>query len=307
VPVVSLAQVRIPKSFNGRNPQMRRDLASSLRNKTHGLTPPPTGKRRPERTTVAESAQDREVAELRAALKAHPCHACPDREDHDRWAQRHFKLERESETLRRRVENRTNTVARQFDRVCEVLSALGYLGTSAEGAVEVTDRGRTLQRLYSELDLLAAESLRAGLWDGLTVPELAAALWVLVYETRRADDSGPPRLPSARVREVVGAMTGLWASLDALERDHKLDFLRQPDAGFAWAAYRWAEGDELDDVLKVVELAAGDFVRWAKQLLDLAGQVADAAGPGELRETARGVVRAVRRGVVAYTGLGEEE
>jgi ATP-dependent RNA helicase HelY len=41
----------------------------------------------------------------------------------------------------------------------------------------------------------------------------------------------------------------LWAELDALERDHHLDFLREPDAGFAWAAYRWAEGDELDDVL----------------------------------------------------------
>ncbi len=43
----------------------------------------------------------------------------------------------------------------------------------------------------------------------------------------------------------------------------------------------------------MIELAAGDFVRWMKQLLDLAGQVADAAGDGPLRETARGVVTAV--------------
>ena len=69
----------------------------------------------------------REIAALRAELKAHPCHACPDREDHDRWAQRWFKLDRDAATLRRRVETRTNTVARQFDRVCEVLTALGYL------------------------------------------------------------------------------------------------------------------------------------------------------------------------------------
>ena len=73
-------------------------------------------------------------------------------------------------------------------------------------------------------------------------------------------------------------MVRLWGELDALERDHKLDFLRQPDLGFAWAAYRWAEGDDLDDVLSASDLAAGDFVRWMKQLLDLAGQVADAAG-----------------------------
>ena len=39
---------------------------------------------------------------------------------------------------------------------------------------------------------------------------------------------------------------------------------------------------------------------------DLAGQVADAAGEGPLRDTARGVVTAVRRGVVAYSALGDD-
>ncbi len=63
-----------------------------------------------------------------------------------------------------------------------------------------------------------------------------------------------------------------------LERDNKLEFLREPDLGFAWAAYRWAEGDDLDECWATTDLAAGDFVRWMKQLLDLADQVADAAG-----------------------------
>ena len=45
-PVVSFARVKIPKNFNGRNPKARRDLASTLRNRTHDLTPPPPGKRR---------------------------------------------------------------------------------------------------------------------------------------------------------------------------------------------------------------------------------------------------------------------
>ncbi|MCW2771743.1 MAG: hypothetical protein JWN91_69, partial [Nocardioides sp.] len=92
---------------------------------------------------------------------------------------------------------------------------------------------------------------------------------------------------------------------DALEREHRLDFLRQPDLGFAWVAYRWAEGDDLDSVLEASDLAAGDFVRWMKQLIDLAGQVADAAGDSALRETARDTVRALRRGVVAYTALAD--
>jgi ATP-dependent RNA helicase HelY len=305
-PVVSLARLKVPKSFNGRNPQMRRDLASALRSRTHDLAPMPPGRRGgQDRTRFDDSPVDREIGGLRADLKAHPCHACPDREDHARWSERYVKLERDAATLRRRVERRTNTVARQFDRVCEVLTRLGYL-EGDEHQATVTEQGKHLMRLYSELDLVAAECLRRGLWDDLSVSELAAALSVLVFEARRPDDASAPRLPGGRVRPVVAEMVTLWAELDELEREHHLDFLRQPDLGFAWAAYRWAEGDELDDVLTEVDLAAGDFVRWMKQLLDVAGQVADAAGDSDLRDTARQVVRALRRGVVAYSGLAED-
>ncbi|MFE6649405.1 DEAD/DEAH box helicase [Nocardioides sp. NPDC057772] len=299
VPIAAQTRLRVPKSFNGRNPQMRRDMASRLREKTRDLRPVPyegSPTARKERKSSAET----QISELRRELKMHPCHDCPDREDHARWAERWFKLSRDTDTLRRRVEARTNTVARTFDRVCDVLVALDYL----EGET-VTERGTHLMRLYSEMDLVAAEALREGLWDDLTPSELAAALSVLVYEARRADDATPPRIPGGRVKDVIAETVRLWGQLDALERDHKLDFLRQPDLGFAWAAYRWAEGDELDDVLSEVELAAGDFVRWVKQLIDLCGQVADAAGDIPLRRTARQTMNLLKRGVVAYSSVVE--
>ena len=113
------------------------------------------------------------------------------------------------------------------------------------------------------------------------------------------------RFLEKHVRTTAKVLPWQWADLDALEKEHKLDFLREPDLGFAWAAYRWAEGDDLDSVLGATDLAAGDFVRWMKQLLDLAGQVADAAGDVPLRGTAREVVRRLRRGVVAYSSLSE--
>jgi ATP-dependent RNA helicase HelY len=294
-PVRALTRVKVPRNFNGRNPQMRRDLASALRTKTRDLPPPPP---------VVEEAGDPggsdEVAELRSRLKAHPCHDCPDREDHARWAERWFKLDRDASTLRRRIEKRTNTIARQFDRVCEVLTALGYLENDT-----VTPRGGHLRRIYSDLDLLAAESLRQGLWDDLDPSGLAAALSILVFEARRPDDARSPRIPGGAVKDAIGQMVRLWGELTKLEGEHHLDFLRQPDPGFAWAAYRWAEGDELDSVLTDVDLAAGDFVRWMKQLLDLTGQFADAAGDSPLRKSARESVRRLRRGVVSYAGLSE--
>ena len=41
VPVEAFTRMRIPKTFNGRNPQSRRDLASTLRVRTQGFTPRP--------------------------------------------------------------------------------------------------------------------------------------------------------------------------------------------------------------------------------------------------------------------------
>ncbi len=294
-PVTSVTRVRVPKQFNARNPQARRDLASVLRERTRHLDPPSgrRGKGGPDGSTAAE------VAGLRAELRGHPCHRCPDREDHARWAERWFKLSRDAATLERRVEQRTNTVARTFDRVCEVLISLGYLGP---GGDEVTDEGRHLMRLYSDMDLLAAESIRRNLWRDLDPAELAAVLSVLVFEARRVDDASP-RWPGGRARSVIEEMARLRRDLVELEREHHLDFLREPDAGFAWAAWRWALGDDLDDVLLGTDLAAGDFVRLVKQLIDLAGQVADAAGDSSLRRTARETVAALRRGVVAYSSL----
>ncbi|WP_340538476.1 DEAD/DEAH box helicase [Nocardioides sp. GXZ039] len=300
-PVAALSRIRVPKSFNGRNPQMRRDLASALREKTHDLAPPPPSRDgSPSGKTSRPPEVEREITELRAELKAHPCHGCADREDHARWAERWYKLDRDAATLRRRIEQRTNTVARQFDRVCDVLTALEYLDGD-----EVTERGRRLMRLYGDMDLLAAEAIRLGLWDDLSPAGLAAALSALVFETRRADDGSVPRVPGGAIGRALEETQRLWAELDALEKEHKLDFLRAPDPGFAWLAYRWAEGDDLDDLLGSSDLSAGDFVRWTKQVLDLAGQVADAAGDTPLRRTARELNGLVKRGVVAYSGLAE--
>jgi ATP-dependent RNA helicase HelY len=294
--------VKVPRNFNGRNAQSRRDLASTLRNRTHNLTPPPPDKRGGRRGGEHDPVEDRRIADLRRQLRDHPCHGCPDREDHARWSERYFKLDRDARTLKRRIEQRTNTIARQFDRVCDVLTALGYLEGEADDS-KVTDRGRTLMRIYNEMDLLTAESLRAGLWDGLDASGLAAVLSTLVYESRRPDDAVAPRLPGGQVKQVLADMVSIWADLDALERSHHLDQLHEPDLGFAWAAYRWAEGDELDDILDTTDLAAGDFVRWVKQLLDLADQVADASGNSDLRAVAREASSRLRRGVVAYSSV----
>ncbi|MFF4602298.1 DEAD/DEAH box helicase [Streptomyces sp. NPDC001339] len=297
VPVAALDRMRIPKSFNARSPQSRRDLASALRTKAGHIPPSRQRKQR------SGAADDREISRLRTAIRAHPCHGCAEREDHARWAERYHRLQRDTRQLERRIEGRTNTIARTFDRICALLTQLDYL----EGDT-VTDEGRRLARLYGELDLLASECLREGVWEGLGPAELAACASALVYEARQADDAAAPKLPSGKAQAALGEMVRIWGRLDALEDDHGISQTegvgqREPDLGFAWAAYRWASGFSLDEVLREAEMPAGDFVRWCKQLIDVLGQIAAAAPPGVAR-AARQAVEGVLRGVVAYSSVG---
>src|SRR5664279_5585217 len=289
-PVAALSAVKVPKGFNPRSPQSRRDLASSLRN----LDLPEIGGR-PHRRGAAPN--DLDLARLRAAQRQPPRHGCTEREDHVRWAERHARLTRDTEALRRRVESRRNTIARTFDRVCALLSDLGYLAGE-----EVPPAGLLLAGIYAESDLLVAECLRGGVFEGLSPAELAGCVSALVYEARQPEDA-PPRLPGGRSREALGAMVRIWGRLSEAESEHRLDFLREPDLGFAWPAYRWASGQPLDVVLTEADLAAGDFVRWVRQLLDLLDQVA-AVGDPPVRRAATAAVSALRRGVVAYSSVG---
>ncbi|MGH3659150.1 MAG: DEAD/DEAH box helicase, partial [Micromonosporaceae bacterium] len=174
-PVEALAKVRVPRHFNHRSPQARRDLASSLRGT--GLE---RGAGRRPRRARSGAGDDRELAELRTAMRRHPCHGCADREEHARWAERKVRLERETEQISEKVAGRTGSLTRTFDQVCEVLTARGYLDAGG-----ITGAGKVLSRIWTEADLLVAECLRAGIWDGLNPAELAAVVSSVVYEARR--------------------------------------------------------------------------------------------------------------------------
>ncbi len=299
VPVEPLDRMRIPRTFNPRSPQSRRDLASALRTKAGHIVP------RRHRKERAAAADDHEIARLRSEIRSHPCHGCDEREDHARWAERYERLRRDTRQLERRIEGRTNTIARTFDEVAALLTELGYLRGD-----EVTPDGRRLARLYGELDLLASECLRDGVWEGLGPAELAACASALVYEARSADDAPAPEVPGGRTRQALGDMVGIWGRLDALEEQHRISDAtgvgqREPDLGFAWPAFRWAKGHGLDEVLRDADMPAGDFVRWCKQVIDVLGQIAAAAPEGStVTGNARKAVDKMLRGVVAYSSVG---
>ena len=167
-PVRRVASLELPRPFAPRSPGFQRTVADALR------------RLRIDDADGDDAPGEDRVAALEAALAAHPMHDSPGLTQRVRSATQADRIEREVARLERRSATRTESLARQFDRVLGVLEAWGYLegwGLSAAGEM--------LARLNTEGDLVLAESLREGLLDGLDAPELAALVSCFAFRTAR--------------------------------------------------------------------------------------------------------------------------
>ncbi|SDB84648.1 ATP-dependent RNA helicase HelY [Raineyella antarctica] len=301
----TIGRVKVPKHFQSRDPSHRHSLAAAFKQRLDQLdsTPPhvrPMGSLPP--------AQREQIANLRDRLAAHPCHTCPDRELHARWAEKALRAERDARSLEHQVSRRTRSIAERFDKICTVLGSLGYLQAGEGDDLEVTAEGRTLAQIYSEDDLVVAESIRDGAFHGLSAPQLAGVLSVFTYEPRKGDENRPQRMPDLRSQEALDQIRQVARRIALVERDARLESDIDLPTGFARPAHDWCAGEPLADILDETDMSAGDFVRWARLVIDLADQVATAAGPGDLRESCHEVRHRMQRGVVeAVVALPDED
>jgi ATP-dependent RNA helicase HelY len=287
-PPIVLTKVPLPRSGSARSARFRRDLAARL--VALDVRPP---KRARDRLDVRA---EREAAGLEELAARHPCHACPDRPTHERWAVRASQVEQRLRGIERRIRTRTETLARQFERVLGVLEELGYVREFT-----ILPKGDVLSRIYGEGDILVAEALGDGLVTGLSPAETAAVISTVVYESRER----VPRhsdMPTAETAQRYERLAHLWQRIRRSEDSHHVELCRELEAGFATPVFQWAEGKPLQDVLGETGMAPGDFVRNCKQLLDLLRQIEGVAS-GQTADLAHRAIESVNRGVVSYTGV----
>jgi ATP-dependent RNA helicase HelY len=243
-----------------------------------------------------DAKAEREAARFERLAGEHPCHACPERATHERWAVRASALEQQIRGIERRIRTRTETLARRFERVLGVLEELGYVG-----GFSILPKGEILARIYGEGDVLVAEALDEGLLDGLSPSETAALVSSIVYESRERVPR-PGEMPTAETVDRYRRLISLYRRVRRSEDQHQVELCRELDAGFALPVFHWAEGRPLEHVLAETGMAPGDLVRNCKQLIDLLRQIEEVA-PEETAALVRSAREAVNRGVVAYTGV----
>jgi ATP-dependent RNA helicase HelY len=288
-----LGRIELPEPYMPNNASFQRAVAERLRRARleHG-------------DVDVEEPADPEIDELIEMIEAHPVASCPELPVHRRAWYQLERLEREHRQLEREVKGRSASIARQFDRVLQLLEERGYLDGWA-----LTSSGERLTRIYHEADLVIAECLERGLFDTLDPPSIAALASAFTFESRGPGDNPVPWFPSSDVRRRWGQIEGVLAGVQDAEERAGLPVTRPLDPGFVGLAYGWASGDDLNDVLEDEELSGGDFVRNVKQLIDLLRQIGDVAPPSTGR-TARQAADELFRGVIAASsavGAGDDD
>jgi superfamily II RNA helicase len=197
-----------------------------------------------------------------------------------------------------------------------VLEELGY----AQGWT-LSEQGQLLRSLYHECDLLIAESINAGVFEGLEPAELAGLLSCFVYESKRLARSERAghhvtakkkrvhhdRLGQVRrvsLAERFQEIATIDATIREVEERYQVPHFKEPDAHFATIIAAWARGVTLGTVLdladaEIGQTSPGDFVRNAKQVADLCEQLGRLRHLSGVADVALDARDAVLRSVVA--------
>lgn len=270
-----VGMVQLPKRFQLRDARYQQSIASTLRD----FQP-----------THAEMIDSGPVD----GAERHPVASCPKRLSHERAGRLLGHAQRELTRLRHQLVLEGEGLVAEFRAILDLLGEWRYLDDWS-----LTEEGEGLRRIYNELDLLVAETIAGGGFEGLDGAETAALASCFVYEPR--SDLGEAGLPTVRLERRWSDLLLRFERLQKAERRRRLPETREPNSGFADIVFAWAHGEELDALLGEDDFAAGDFVRTCRQLLDLLRQLRDAEP--SLREQVALAIRMLDRGVVAAEGM----
>ena len=207
----------------------------------------------------------------------------------------------------RRVDSADTKIAALREQISAVEGGLGRSLRAIEEIMEVfglaeswilSERGKVLQSIFHEMDLLVALCVDGGVFEGVSAAELAALISVVTYEHRSRLDPPPPWFPNQATKKKSEKIMAYGRHIRAEENKRGLPETRTPDPTIFGQVHGWASGHELKDVLED-DTSAGDFVRHIRQVIDLLGQLADCSPSRELKRTAIEAGRLLDRGLVS--------
>jgi ATP-dependent RNA helicase HelY len=274
-PVMTLGYVKLPSPFAPNNHKFLKEASSRL-------------------ATAKIKQASRAKYSKKSKQAEHAVASDPDLKFRLIAAESAARIDRELEQLEKRVSNSTQSVSNKFDELVKLLTEWGFVDDWS-----LTQRGQMLSHIFHESDLLIANCVSEGIFEGLSAPNMAAMASVFVFQARGGEESVAGHFPNHELKTRWKSAAKLSQRLAIAETNHGLVLHRGPEAGFMGAALDWASGTPLVDVLEEDELTAGDFVRTIKQLIDLLRQLSIVLLEESDRNAASEAAEMCFRGVVA--------
>jgi ATP-dependent RNA helicase HelY len=274
-PVMTLGYVKLPSPFAPNNHKFLKEASSRL-------------------ATAKIKQASRAKYSKKSEQAEHAVASDPDLKFRLIAAESAARIDRELEQLEKRVSNSTQSVSNKFDELVKLLTEWGFVDDWS-----LTQRGQMLSHIFHESDLLIANCVSEGIFEGLSAPNMAAMASVFVFQARGGEESVAGHFPNHELKTRWKSAAKLSQRLAIAETNHGLVLHRGPEAGFMGAALDWASGTPLVDVLEEDELTAGDFVRTIKQLIDLLRQLSIVLLEESDRNAASEAAEMCFRGVVA--------
>ncbi len=216
----------------------------------------------------------------------------------------------------RRPAGTKRTLGDQMIARHHVLEELGYAQQWT-----LNQQGQLLRSIYHECDLLVAESISAGVFEGLEPSQLAGLLSCFVFESKRTSRTqNAARQVTTKKRKTFNDRLGqerrgnmsermielrtIATTIREVEDRFAVPHAKEPDGKFATTIAAWARGASLSTVLDLADVeigqtSPGDFVRNAKQVADLCEQLSRMRHLTGVADVASEARDAVLRSVVA--------
>lgn len=231
---------------------------------------------------AARADLEQELAEIKVARRASPCHGCINYHDCG-------KLYEELGTAE------APSYWDEFVSLSNVLHERGYL---ADG--RPTDDGRLLAQLRATNVYAVGESLLGPVLDcanELRENGFAAVCCLLMGEPARRDPRFDPPAVSKQVRPLLTRILRLCEDIEDQQLDHGLERAVPQEIAYCGVAEIWASGFSWEALCELSGLSAGDLFRILRRTYDLSRQVEYWDGaPKELRDLARATNAVLLRG-----------
>ena len=246
---------------------------------------------------LSKNTENKDINELKQNMKNHPCHKCPEIQEHLRFGESIQRTRKYISQVEEHLEHDFINLGKKCDNVIQLLENFGYLKRNNE-KIDLTYWGKLLKQIHSEFDLVIVEGIRNNIFINLSPSHFASFLSGFVYNPRR-DEIEIPFNMDKNLREKAGFIIELAERISLSEKKFKISVTKSPHFGMFNVINNWCNDINLKKILSKSDIAPGDFVRNVKQIIDLLKQISRLNLP-ELTDLANQSILLLDKGVVSY-------